>query len=225
MMRAVLVMAKAPIAGRSKTRLMPRLTAEQAAELSACFIRDSVELVETLEDTDVIVAISPSDSQAIFSELLVGRATLAQHGVALGDRLAHVLTTGLARGYDQVIAINSDSPTLPRSLVVEAFAKLGRERTDLVLGPATDGGYYLIGWKKPLPATVVEVTMSTPNVLADTLAIAERDGLETSLLSHWYDVDTPTDLDRLLNDIASGMPCGRWTREFLSSVDPAGTTS
>ena len=92
--------------------------------------------------------------------------------------------------------MNSDGPTLPPAYLVEAFARL-RDGADVVLGPSDDGGYYLIGLKRPAPRLLREVRMSTPSVLADTLAIAAEEGLTVALLPAWYDVDDAASLGRL----------------------------
>ena len=92
------------------------------------------------------------------------------------------------------------------------FAALDDPAVDVVLGPCDDGGYYLIGWKRPHPPLVREVTMSAPDTLAQTLAVAARDGLRVALLPLWYDVDGPADLARLADD--AGL--GDHTRAFLA---------
>lgn len=208
-------MAKAPIAGLSKTRLTPRLSHDEAAELSACFIRDAVALAERAAGARAVVAISPTDAGPAFDELLPGCPQIVQRGAQLGDRLAHVMSRALDDGFDQVVAINADGPTLPVRLIDDAFRALGAPETDIVLGPTDDGGYYLIGWTHSHPAVVEEVEMSTPTVLDDTLAIAERDGLTVDVLDPWYDVDDGDDLDRLIADIERGVPCGEHTIAFL----------
>lgn len=215
--RAVLVMAKAPTPGASKTRLTPTLSPLRAAALAACFIQDAVALAATVEDAETVVAFAPVEAEDLFRRLTPDVDLVAQQGGSLGHRLSHVLATALDRGHRLVIAINSDSPTLPADRLGAAFAELDRPDIDVVLGPADDGGYYLIGWKQPHRRIVETVTMSTPNVLADTLAIADEDGLHVSLLDRWYDIDTPEDLERLRAEVAAGVPCGSHTRRFLAS--------
>lgn len=217
---AVLVMSKQPIPGRSKTRLQPRLDAEAAAELARCFLLDAVQLCRTVAvdrpGLRVIIAGAPAGSAGYFAGLAPDVDHVEQVGDDLGARLDHVISSALARGHHRVVAINSDSPSLPASLIAAAFERLGRPDVDVVLGPAEDGGYYLIGWKRPHPRLVREVEMSTPEVLADTLAIAAEEGLRVELLPSWYDVDEPVDLDRLLHDVAGGAPCGANTLTFLN---------
>jgi glycosyltransferase A (GT-A) superfamily protein (DUF2064 family) len=110
-------------------------------------------------------------------------------------------STVLGAGQGAAVLIGSDIPTLPMAHVNRAFALLGEH--DLVLGPSDDGGYYLIGTHRPHPRLLREVTMSTPTVLRDTLAIAAELGLRAALLPGWYDVDTLADLARLRAELSA----------------------
>ena len=104
----------------------------------------------------------------------------------MGERLDNALTGCLKRGYERVAVMNSDGPTLPASHLARAFEAL-RDGVDVTLGPSADGGYYLIGVKQPAPRLLREVRMSTPTVLADTLALAAEERLQ---------VDAPAGLVR-----------------------------
>ena len=111
--------------------------------------------------------------------------------------------------------MNSDSPTLPPAFLSQAFTALA-DGADVTIGPCDDGGYYLIGIKKPTPRLLREVQMSTPTVTADTLAIAEEEGLSVSLLPTWYDVDNAATLIRLMNELESlDSQMAIHTRKFL----------
>ena len=122
-------------------------------------------------------------------------------GADLGARLDHVLTQSLAAGHAAVAAIASDSPTLPVARIGQAFARLD-DGAEVVLGPGDDGGYYLIALKQPQPAILRPVQMSTPHVLADTLALAHAAGLRVALLEAWPDVDTVDDVKALARALA-----------------------
>ncbi len=217
-------MAKAPVAGQSKTRLHPRLSPAVTAQLSAAFICDAVALAASARPTtspstvQSIVAVSPPGADATFATLVPGVGQITQIGDDLGQRLAHVLSEALRQGYEQVVAINADGPTLPAHLIADAFDQLDAPDVDVVLGPTEDGGYYLIGWKQPHPRLVTDVEMSTPSVLNDTLRVAHELGLEVRTLDPWYDVDEPADLDRLVDDIIAGVACGPHTLAMLSDV-------
>jgi hypothetical protein len=120
---------------------------------------------------------------------------------------------------NSVVIIGSDSPDLPPSYVQEAFARLDGG-ADVVLGPAEDGGYYLIGLRAPQPRLLREVPMSTPTVLADTLALARELGLRAELLPLWYDVDTSAELRRLAEGLLDAPPeVAPCTRAFLASFE------
>lgn len=214
--RVLLVMAKRPEAGETKTRLCPPLSPERAAALYACFLADVIETARAasaaLPGLVPAIAYVPEDAAAYFREIAPDFALIPQVGATLGERLADILSGVLAQGYAQVAAVNSDSPSLPPAYLIQAFASLDDPATDVVLGPCDDGGYYLIGWKRPHPFLVRDARMSTPDTLADTLALAARARLRVALLPAWYDVDSPDDLARLATD--HGL--GRHTRQFLT---------
>ena len=200
--RAVVVMAKRPRPGATKTRMMHALSAQRAADLYEALLLDTIDMLVARTDCTTLIAVDEPESAAYFSDVAPGLGQVQQGAGALGDRLDRVLTEVLARGFSDVFAINSDGPDLPPSHLDVAFASLGEEQTDLVFGPNVDGGYYLIGWKEPWPRVVTDVTMSTPTVLADTLAIAESLGAAVTLAPEWFDVDVPDDLVRLADSLA-----------------------
>lgn len=197
--RAVIVMAKRPAPGKTKTRLTPALSPEQAADFYACLLHDTLNLIEAREDCIPVIAIDTPAASEYFSRIAPGVDQVVQQGAALGDRLDSVMAECLHLGHPAVFAISSDSPDLPTSHLDDAFASLDRDDVDVVLGPTEDGGYYLIGWKQRWSRLVTEVTMSTPQVLEDTLAIASELGAQVHLAPSWYDIDTPDDLRRLRN--------------------------
>ncbi len=217
--RLILVMAKQPVPGTSKTRLQPAVSPEGAAELSRCFILDALELAAGLSDSvaklTVRVAGTPASSVTYFEHLAPEAGFVAQRGDNLSRRLHTVMAEAVDEGFDQVVAINSDSPTLPPSRLTDAFVALDRPDVDVVLGPAEDGGYYLIGWKAVNERLIGEVEMSTPDVLADTLALAGQEQLRVELIDPWYDVDLPADLERVKREVAAGGFCGPNTHRLL----------
>jgi len=197
MKRVVAVMAKQPSPGRTKTRLTPTLSNEEAADFYQCLLLDTLTALQARQDTDVVIAVAQPDSSAFFAELAPHLAQVPQGDGPLGDRLDTVLTTCLSNGYGEAFAIGGDSPDLPPTHLDDAFAALECPEVDLVFGPSDDGGYYLIGQTQRWPEVVTEVRMSTPSVLADTLTVARRVGASVHLAPAWYDVDLPADLDRL----------------------------
>ncbi len=219
--KALIIMAKQPYPGRSKTRLMPALSAEDAAAIYACFLQDIVQLVQSMADVRPFIAYAPDDepTRQYMDRLAPAISSIPQKGETLGDRLDFVLRICQEQGFDQVAAMNSDSPNLPRSFLHQAFARLDDPQVDVVLGPCEDGGYYLIGWKRPHPRLVREVEMSTENVLQDTLAIADEEGLRVALLPTWYDVDESDDLLRLRAQLDREPGMARHTKTFLRQIN------
>ncbi len=212
-------MAKRPLPGYTKTRLTPPFSAQAAAALYEHFLCDAIELVRSLPDVTPFIAYSPGEGvAAYFHQLAPDFELLPQLGETLGERLDSVLSACLEAGYQQVAAMNSDGPTLPASYLADAFEHLEDEKTDVVLGPCEDGGYYLIGWKRPYPHLVRNVQMSTPRVLQDTLAIAAANNLQVALLPCWYDVDTVADLERIQADLQRDSVIAPHTRRFLASM-------
>ena len=202
MTRALLVVAKQPAAGHTKTRLCPPLAAETAAALYECFLRDTLDVMRQVPGVERGIVYLPADAAGYFHTLAPDMALTPQRGADLGERLDHLLSDALVGGAAQAVVMDSDSPTLPAAYVAEAFARLDGP-ADVVLGPCDDGGYYLIGLKRPQPRLLREVQMSTPFVVSDTLALADSLGLKVALLPPWYDVDTAAELERLRAELAT----------------------
>jgi rSAM/selenodomain-associated transferase 1 len=212
---ALLIMAKRPTPGRTKTRLVPPLTLDQAAALYENFLRDTLNLARQVTDVQPVVAFTPAGARAYFASLAPDFDTIQQKGVDLGARLDNALTHHLDLGYQRVVMINSDGPTIPLAYLADAFERL-RGEADVVLGPADDGGYYLIGLKQPAPRLLREVRMSTPHVTTDTLALALEERLRVALLPNWYDVDNAKSLVRLAVELRDAPPeIAPHTRTFL----------
>jgi rSAM/selenodomain-associated transferase 1 len=212
---ALLVVAKRPAPGQTKTRLTPPLSSEQAAALYECFLRDTLDMMRQVPNVQPAVAFMPAEAQPYFVELAPDFELVQQAGLDLGARLDNALTHYLRLGYRHVAIMDSDGPTLPATCLSAAFEALAGE-ADVVLGPCDDGGYYLIGLKRPAPRLLREVRMSTPGVLADTLAIAAEEGLRVELLPVWYDIDDVTSLARLVAELADSVTeTARHTRAFL----------
>lgn len=214
MTRALLLIAKRPTPGQTKTRLTPPLTSEQASALYECFLRDTIDIVRAVPDVARLINYLPPTEADYFRQLAPEFGLIPQVGNSLGERLDNVLTHCLADGYRQAVVMDSDSPTLPPAYLTQAFEEL--EHAEVVLGPCDDGGYYLIGLTRPQPRLLLEVPMSTASVLTDTLALAAELKLRVALLPTWYDVDTAAELDRLKQELTTSTnSLGRHTRAFL----------
>jgi rSAM/selenodomain-associated transferase 1 len=201
MHNALLVVAKQPEPGQTKTRLSPPLSVDEAAELYECFLRDTLDLMRSVPDVEKTIVHLSADGHSYFHQLAPDMDLLKQRGLSLGERLDNLLSDVLAGGAVKAVVIDSDSPTLPARYLNQAFEQL--ETADVVLGPTEDGGYYLIGMKKPHSHLLRQVPMSTPHVLEDTLKIAAETGVRVSLLPAWYDVDTVEDLEKLRREITA----------------------
>ncbi len=215
MKRALLVIAKRPAAGQTKTRLAPPLSLEQAAALYECFLRDTLEVARTVPKMTRFINYLPHESENYFRSLAPDFELLLQTGDDLGARLDFALTHCLTNGFERAVIMDSDSPTLPADYIARAFDEL--EEQDVVLGPCNDGGYYLIGLKKPAPRLLREVKMSTPFVVRDTLELARQENLRAALLPEWYDVDTVNELAQLRAELENGKAEAKWTHEFLKN--------
>jgi rSAM/selenodomain-associated transferase 1 len=196
----LIVVAKRPAPGQTKTRLSPPLTPEQASALYECFLQDTLDQMRKVDETQRLIAYLPQDEKDYFRRLAPDFELILQNGHDLGGRLDNALTDSLSNGYEHAVIMDSDSPTLPPAFLSQAFTNLA-DGADVVLGPCDDGGYYLIGIKKPAPRLLREVQMSTPTVTADTLAIAKEEGLSVRLLPTWYDVDDGASLIRLMKEL------------------------
>jgi len=216
---AIAVMARAPEAGRAKTRLVPPLSYETAADLYRCLLLDKLQQVAGLSDIDPYLSYTPLEARSSMLTLLPERFTLIpQAGSSLGDRLHRLSAILLERGHPAVILIDSDSPTLPTPYLLDAVVRLQSGTTDLVLGPTDDGGYYLIGLTRPCRTLFDDIPWSSPTVLKETLHRAAAQRLQTAVLPSWFDIDTPDDLIRLRRDLATaGATIAPHTRHFLFS--------
>jgi hypothetical protein len=217
---AVAIMAKAPRPGAVKTRLCPPLFAAEAAALYRCFLLDKIAAVQALVGAQPVVAYTPDDAQAEFTGLAPGFTLVPQRGPDLGARLHATLASLLAAGHPGAIAVDSDTPTLPRAFLQQAVDCLTRPGPDVVLGPTDDGGYYLIGVRAAHRALFDGVPWSTSAVLEVTLRQAAAAGLRTVCMPAWFDVDTPDDLRRLQTVLDGGPPAaeGGQTRRFLAGL-------
>ena len=199
---------KHPQLGQVKTRLAERLGPEVAKELYAAFVSDLVERFGGVAKRRVL-GYSPAtnDSRDYFQGLAKSRYQLwPQPEGDLGERIVSFFCDQLRDPTDRVVLIGSDSPTLPHEFVERAFAMLGA--ADVVLGPATDGGYYLVGFRGRCWPIFDGVTWSTATVLSQTIDRVRLAGASLALLPPWYDVDTEADLHLLRGHIAGLIHAG-----------------
>lgn len=207
---AIAVMAKAPRAGKVKTRLSPPLSPDEAMQMSAAFLRDITENIQAAAQTAPIagfVAYAPAGFEHLFDGLLAGGTSLVladgempvSPGVAgFGRCLLHATRALFAQGFGSVCVLNSDSPTLPTASLAQAARLLAEPGDHAVLGAAEDGGYYLLGMNAEHAALYADIAWSTDQVAGQTRQAAARLGLPMHELPPWYDVDDRAALSRLI---------------------------
>jgi len=195
----LIIFAKEPRPGLVKTRLSPPLSPEAAAQLYHCFILDILDEMARVPEVSLAVAFSPETAQGFFRRLAPpGTILFPQEGADLGDRMARAFARSFAAGFGPVALRGSDVPDLPAAVVSEAQGVLAAGQAQVVLGPATDGGYHLVGLTEPQPALFRGPAWSSRTVLTDTLQLARQQGLRVHLLPPWPDIDTYDDLQTFL---------------------------
>ena len=191
----LIIFAKEPLPGQVKTRLCPPLAPASAARLYQCFVADILEEMGRLPEINLALAYSPEEAGDFFRKLAPPQTLLfPQEGSDLSTRLIRACDRVFTGGREPVLIRNSDSPDLPGKLVTAARQALEGGGADLVLGPSPDGGYYLVGLKKPEPRLFQGISWSSATVLADTLEKAHTLSLTVHLLPSWPDIDTIDDL-------------------------------
>ena len=206
MASAVVIMAKHPYATAVKTRLSPCLDAHARAHLYRAFLADKLQQVQSVGEAECLIAYAPVQERAWFATFAGSEVALwPQCEGDLGRRLGTLFEQLLPRFEHGVTLVDSDTPTLPLSHLHAGVHAL-RAGDELVIGPAEDGGYYLIGLARRAPALFDGIEWSSPRTRAQTLAAAARLGLRTRQLEVWYDIDEPPDLRRLQRELASSEP-------------------
>ncbi len=195
---SVVVFAKVPEAGRVKTRFCPPFEFAQAADLYAAMLADILEATGDFARAlalEPVLALDPGSACPEWAERVPdGYRVVPQRGASLSERMETAVQAEAARGLGAVLLRGSDSPALPQARLAEALAAL--ETHDIAIAPDRDGGYSLIGMRRPWPGLFAH-PMSTEHVLADTLAQAGRLGARAAELEPSFDLDQFTDLAAL----------------------------
>jgi rSAM/selenodomain-associated transferase 1 len=203
---AIGIICKAPQPGRSKTRLASVIGDVAASELSACFLRDVATAIAAIPEAlgrRGYGVYAPAGTEHIMRQLLPpGFGLLLQAGDDLGHVLLGATRALLDAGHDSVMLVNGDSPTLPTRFLVQAIDALRKPGDRMVLGPASDGGYYLIGLKRPHQHLFTQIAWGTDSVARSTCQRAADIGLATMLLPEWYDIDDVETLGWLADELA-----------------------
>lgn len=243
---ALAIMTKAPRAGTVKTRLQPPLTAEEAAELNTCFLRDVADAISRascdcsgglrpsssgigahrapLQQTIArgVGVFTPIGTEKDYAQILTRDFDLIpQRGDKFGARLTFAIEDLLHVGFGSCCLINSDSPTVLADAFREAVTELQREGDRIVLGPSDDGGYYLIGVKKVHRRLFEEIDWSTDRVFAQTVERAREIHVHVHTLPTFFDVDDRATLHRLCDELLgkiSGEKIAPATKKFLAEL-------
>lgn len=206
----VAIMAKASSPGRAKTRLVPPLTFDEAAALNTAFLQDVTDNILLAAGNAAphagitgYAAYSPPGSENFFRRMLPPTIGLIEAWLPnFGDCLLHTIEELLARGHAAAVVLNSDSPTLPTAFLNEAAEVLAQPGDRAVLGPSSDGGYYLLGLKSVHRRLFEDIAWSTERVAEQTLARARETNLDVHILPVWYDVDDVESLLRLRTELS-----------------------
>ncbi|MFQ5780618.1 MAG: TIGR04282 family arsenosugar biosynthesis glycosyltransferase [Nitrospiria bacterium] len=200
-MKSILIIfAKAPEPGKVKTRLVPFLSEKEAAAMHEAFILDTLQLTDPLP-LQRAIACTPTPDHLFFQQCGKGRAILfiQQEGGDLGERMENAFQWGFSEGFEKIILLGSDTPTLPIAFIQEGLSRL--DFSPWVIGPSLDGGYYLIGGTSPLPDLFSGIRWGEQEVLTKTLEKLDEQQTQCHLLPFWYDIDRPEDLAFLKSHI------------------------
>jgi hypothetical protein len=195
MQNVLITFAKAPVLGRVKTRLVPPLTYEQSYALHQAFIEDTLNKISRLPDIKPCLGYYPRGQKHKFNGMLPVEIDLfCQAGNDLGERMQNALKRYLKQA-QQVVIIGADVPSLPEEYIQQAFEQLVSH--DIVIGPAEDGGYYLIGSKADPPDIFSNIPWGTEKVFESTRIRLKQSGCKYAILPSWPDIDRPEDLYHL----------------------------
>src|SRR5258705_1318347 len=197
--KALAVMAKAPIAGSVKTRLLPYLSAAEAAELARSLLLDQLSHLRAIETADLYVAFTPLQEEALMKQLVPAPFQLfLQSEGDLGVRMQNVFTQLFSKGHQAIVLIGADLMPVPLEYFAQAYNYLDGPDPGVVLGPSRDGGYYLVGLNRPMPAMFENMIWSHDQVFIQTVTKLADLGIEARQLPIWFDIDTPDDLQILM---------------------------
>lgn len=213
---ALIVFAKVPQPGRVKTRLTSVLSKEEAASLYEAFLRDALAQYQEMEKV-VRLYMSPSGTPLPDDLVPSGVEVFEQRGEGLGARMMHAFLESFAAGFERLVIIGTDHPTLPTAFIEQAFEALS-DPMSISIGPSEDGGYYLLGMNDYYPQLFRGFTYSHDEVFAQTLERIGDTGAKVSVLPLWYDVDTPDLLSKLIKDLQDPGIHAKNTRRVLASL-------
>lgn len=216
MKRCLIVFAKEPKKDKVKTRLKVCLSVSKRINLYKAFLKDTITIARKADCEEKIIAYEINGKTPRYLRRIApGFSFYEQKGINLGVKMHNAFKFAAGKGASEMIIIGSDAPTLPLRYLNDSFKRL--KKAEIVLGPSRDGGYYLIGLKKPCVGLFKDIRWSSRTVFADTLKNVKRLKKTLSLLPYWYDVDEPSALAKLKLDLKKKENSGlaKWTKEFF----------
>ena len=215
-MKALILMTRIPVPGKTKTRLMDVFTGEKCAGIHKCFLLDLFNIINYIkDDVDIFLTYTPEGNLNIIQDIIPNYIKcFPQTGDDLGARMGNAIGKVFDTGYKEAILIGSDIPDIQPYELLDAFSIL--ENNDICLGPTFDGGYYLVGMKK-LHKEIFdkELKWGKKSVLEGTIDIANNMGLSVGLAAKHMDIDTKEDLIKFKKKVDEG--------GFLNRVAPENT--
>lgn len=214
MKECLIIFAKEPKAGKVKTRLQEYFSKKDCLSLYKAFLKDTLDIARSVKCFCRILAYDSPFSQPRYLKTIAGDFTFyKQEGKNLGRKMYNAFKFSKRLGFDKAVIIGSDSPNLPLKYLAQAYNRLNK--SDVVLGPSCDGGYYLIGLKEPCAGIFNNIKWSSQSVFGVTLRKAKDIGKKVSVLEKWYDIDDFKGLGFLKKDLAKNKKAGLWTRKEL----------
>lgn len=210
-------MAKVPTAGNVKTRLQPFLSSVDCAALSEAFLQDAVNKAKAVCENVILAYSPPAEINNLRTLLPAENTFVEQTGNDLGEKMFNAFEFAFGQKSDAVVMIGTDSPTFPIDYIEQAFEFLEVE-TDLVLGKTEDGGFYLIGLKKPEEDVFDGVNWSSADTFEQVFDNAHRLGLHLREVPSWYDVDEPKDFEKLRTEILNNKNAQRRAPETYAFI-------
>jgi uncharacterized protein len=214
--RVLVIMAKAPRLGAVKTRLALSLSPEAVIAFYRCLLDDTLALGRSLTDVEVAIICPESDVSELTEFADREIRVVAQRGAGLAAGLTSVFADFAGERRRRVIAFNSDSPHLPRSVLENAFEILAAN--DLIVGPTHDGGYYLVGARASHPTLFANDGMGTSSALEALLSRARALDLSVGLAAPFYDIDVAADLTRLAAELRETPSRAPRTAQWLEKL-------
>ena len=214
MNRILIVFAKKPEPEKVKTRLVPPLTFEQAKELYTCFLKDAMvqySRIAAIAGMEIVLMITPESAVNYFHDFINEIPELqrsnnnitvtAQSGADLGEKIFNAFSRVIGNNTKQAIVIGTDHPTLPDEFIIEGFEELEKDKVDCVIGPAEDGGFYLLGLKTVQRDDFKDIAWSTKSVFEQTCKNFLASNKTAHILPQWYDVDDEVSLNKMTDEI------------------------